>query len=119
MAAVRAHKLSPRPTAHVLAALEPLLAHDDKYLRRAAAASYVVMHPSGPAAPALRALHADPADVVVLTARGSLVDRAHEMAELAFVVRALAHATRPDTAFTTTVARWHRFLWNYSPNPRA
>jgi hypothetical protein len=122
MAAVRAHRLPLPSGTRVLAALETLLAHEDKYLRRAAASSYVAMHPRGPGAPALRLLREDPADVVVLTARGALLDRGHEMAELAFVVRTLAHATRPDadsTAFSTTVARWHRFLWNYSPNPRA
>ncbi len=120
MAAVRAHKVS-LASARVLAALEALLAHEDKYLRRAAAASYVAMHPLGPAAPALRPLHQDPEEVVVLTARGSLLDRGHEMAQLPFAVRALAFATRCEASstFGTTVRRWHRFLWNYSPNPRA
>jgi hypothetical protein len=121
MAAVRARKVSLPSAARVLTALEALLAHEDKYLRRAAAASYVAMHPRGPAAPALRPLHQDPAEVVVLTARGSLLDRGHERAELEFVVRALAYATRLVDAsrFGATIRRWHRFLWNYSPNPHA
>lgn len=121
IAAVRAHKLPLASPPRVLAALEPLLAHEDKYLRRAAASSYVVLHPRGPAAPALRPLHDDPADVVVLTARGALRDSGHEIAELAFVVRTLAHATAaaPPVPFATTMSRWHRFLWSYSPNPTA
>lgn len=117
IAAIHARK---RSSPRVLAALEPLLAHEDKYLRRAAAASYVAMHPRGPAAPALRPLHDDPADLVKLTARGALLDRGHEMAELAFVVRTLAYAGGLDAStFATTITRWHRFLWRYSPTPRA
>ena len=123
MAAVRAHKVLPRSTA-LLAALESLLVHDDKYLRRAAAASYVALHELGARAPALERLREDPSDLVALTARGALLDPGHEIAELNFVVRAIARATHdaaPDgsTPFSTTAARWHRFLWLYSPNPRA
>lgn len=119
MAAVRAHKVLPRSTV-LLDALESQLAHEDKYLRRAAAASYVALHELGAGAPALARLREDPSELVVLTARGSLLDAGHEIAELNFVVRALARATRdPATPFAKTAARWHQFLWLYSPNPRA
>jgi hypothetical protein len=116
IAAVRARRVAP--TEPILGALEALFAAEDKYLRRAAAASYVALHPQGPAAPALRPLLQDPAQLVVLAARGGLLDPSHELAELAFVIRTLASAST-GASLATTIMRWHRYLWLYSPNPRA
>jgi hypothetical protein len=120
-AAVLAHKRLPH-SAELMAALAPLLAHPDPWVRRAAAESYVHLDPLGAEAPALAALHADPSALVALTASGWLLDPAHECAELKGQMRAVLRerdARTDGRGFATTLARWHQVLWHYSPNPRA
>jgi hypothetical protein len=119
MAAVRAHKVLPH-SSELMTALAKLLAHTDPYVRRAAAESYVALDPRGAEAPALKPLHADPAHLVVMTASGWLREPEHESAELKGFIRAVLRMRDADgRGFAATVARWHRVLWLYSPNPRA
>lgn len=116
MAAVQAYKVLPS-SPELLAALEPLLASQDSSLRRAAAASYVELHPNGAKAPRLRPLHADAVDVVVQTATGMLREPRRESAYLQGLMRSVA---RTRTAgYAASVARLHEAVWEYSPNPRA
>jgi hypothetical protein len=120
MAAVRAHKVLPH-SPELMAALVPLLAHPDPWVRRGGAESYVHLDPLGAEAPALTALHADPSALVALTASGWLLDPAHECAELKGLIGGVLLERRSDEAnrFAATLARWHQVLWQYSPNPRA